>query len=198
MGVRRPPTPRNGSVPCRFHGYIRGFWRRSARCPAATQRRARQRRARRGSRGLASSDEDDRYRASASTAPHRRHLRSAELRRHRQSACHQGSGHLQPRTSTAHPLVFGRLVARFGSASMTHLLAFARTTRVELAAGWHSQLSWAAGRRATLVSHLYSAHEPPPEFLKSPRRSHSQAPGSRTFPGTLVLPRGSASFGEPL
>ena len=42
-----------------------------------------------------------------------------------------------------------------------------------------SQLSCAAGRRATLVFHLYSAHEPPPEFLKkSPRRSHEKALGS--------------------
>ena len=37
---------------------------------------------------------------------------------------------LQPRISAAHALVFARLIAHFGSASMMHVFAFARTTRV--------------------------------------------------------------------
>ena len=26
VGFRRPPTPSDGSVPCSFHGCVRGFW----------------------------------------------------------------------------------------------------------------------------------------------------------------------------
>ena len=102
------------------------------------------------------------------TAPHRRRLQTAELRPHRQPPCHLESSRLRLRTSAAHSL---------GSAPSIALCGCAWDEG--WGDGWLSQLSYEAGRRATLVSHLHPAHEPPPEsFKKSPCRSHGKALGS--------------------
>ena len=64
--------------------------------------------------------------------------------------------------------------------------------------GWHCRLSCADGKRATLVSHLYPAHEPPAEFLKKSTAptgrpsaptstAGAQLTSSRSSPGTLGL-----------
>ena len=106
-------------------------------------------------------------------APHRRRLRSAEFRRRRQSACHQGSSRLQPRTSAVPSPGPAPSIALCGCAWTTLSRAFARTTKVGLTAGVLSC------RQATLGSDLYSEREPPPEKQKkSPRRSHEKALGS--------------------
>ena len=127
-------------------------------------------------------------------AHHRRRTRTFVCLRPHLSDCHLGSSRLQPQTPAAHSIVFVRLNAR----RFDDAFACVRDDDEDWVDGWHCWLSCADGKRATLVSHLYPAREPPAEFLKKSTTptgrpsaptstAGAQLTSSRSSPGTLGL-----------
>ena len=109
-------------------------------------------------------------------AHHHRRTRTFVCLRPHLSDCHLGSSRLQPRTPAAHAFVFVHVDDAFASL---------REEDEDCVDGWHCRLSCADGKRATLVSHLYPAHEPPAEFLKKSTAPHPQK-GPRRRPAQLA------------